>query len=104
MFPDQEQPPSFDEEFVKGASFKEPSARERARPPGPAQRWRTRRARKRWRSQRTRPRSGGGAVRGQRDPDHARAVVKVAAGVVVLLAISTALWWFNSGPGTGPLP
>jgi hypothetical protein len=34
MSPDSE-PPAFDEDFIKGASFNEPSARERAKPPKP---------------------------------------------------------------------
>ncbi|MBO2458951.1 SCO2583/SCO2584 N-terminal domain-containing protein [Actinomadura violacea] len=83
--------PVFDEEFVRNAAFTEPSARERAQPPR--------------RSRRRRPGRPGGrfgvrawrARRGSREPSHRRAVIQVIGGVLVLLAISVALWWWQSG-------
>ncbi|MFA1544714.1 SCO2583/SCO2584 N-terminal domain-containing protein [Actinomadura chokoriensis] len=84
--------PVFDEEFVRSAAFREPSARERARPPSRTERRRARRA--------ARP-SGGRRFRrrpGRREPSHRRAVVQLIGGVLVLFAISFGLWWWNSAP------
>src|SRR5690606_27502941 len=73
----------FDDDFVRGAAFTEPSAEERIRrPDGREQR--------------------AGAVRpprrGRREPSHRRAVLQLIGAVVVLFAISFALWWYNSAP------
>ncbi|WP_067488768.1 SCO2583/SCO2584 N-terminal domain-containing protein [Actinomadura hibisca] len=78
--------PVFDEDFVRGATITEPSARERARRPGPVERRRARRAERGRRA---------AAAAAYRDPSGRAAVVKVLAGVLVLLAISTALWWWT---------
>ncbi|WP_338741015.1 hypothetical protein [Actinomadura luteofluorescens] len=79
--------PVFDEDFVRSAVFTEPSARERARPPSRRERRRSRRAARR-----------AGGRRPRREPTHRTAVLQVAGGVLVLLAISFALWWWNSAP------
>jgi hypothetical protein len=84
--------PMFDEEFVRNAAFTEPSARERAQPPRRRRRWRP--------AGRLRGRLGvraRRAGRGYREPSHRRAVVQVIGGVLVLVAISIALWWWQSG-------
>ncbi|WP_131732804.1 hypothetical protein [Actinomadura formosensis] len=83
--------PVFDEEFVRSARFTEPSARERARPPS---------RRERRRARRTARRGGGRSAfrRRHREPSHRMAVLQVIGGVLVLLAISFALWWWNSAP------
>ncbi|GAA2137959.1 SCO2583/SCO2584 N-terminal domain-containing protein [Actinomadura napierensis] len=88
--------PLFDEEFVRNAAFTEPSARERAQPPRRTRRWRA--------ARRLRDRPGGRfgirawrARRRYREPSHRRAVIQVIGGVLVLLAISVALWWWQSG-------
>jgi hypothetical protein len=83
--------PVFDDDFVKGARFTEPSALERARPPSRRERRRARRAARRA--------AGGGFSlrRRNRSPSHRMAVFQVIAGVLVLFAISFALWWWNSG-------
>ncbi|MGI5167797.1 hypothetical protein ACQEU3_25950 [Spirillospora sp. CA-253888] len=78
--------PVFDEEFVRGATITEPSARERAKGPGFAERRRTRRAERRRRAAR---------AAAYRDTGGRAAAAKVIAGVLVLLAISTALWWWT---------
>ncbi|TDD37692.1 hypothetical protein E1287_07895 [Actinomadura sp. KC06] len=85
--------PVFDENFVRSATFTEPSASERARAPGKRERRRDRRAARRA------ARSGGLRFRRRRrrDPSHRMAVVQVLAGILVLFAISFALWWWNSG-------
>ncbi|MQY03348.1 hypothetical protein [Actinomadura macrotermitis] len=80
---DPDPQPVFDENFVKGATFTEPSAEERARRPGRRERLRARRTARRYRAE-------ADPARGSRT-----AVVQVIAGVLALLAISTALWWFN---------
>ncbi|HEU5024355.1 MAG TPA: hypothetical protein VFV01_05485 [Spirillospora sp.] len=80
--------PVFDEEFVRNAAFTEPSARERAQPPRRTRRWRP--------AGRLRLR-GRPARREYREPSHRRAVVQVIGGVLVLVAISVALWWWQSG-------
>ncbi|MFB4296949.1 hypothetical protein [Actinomadura sp. NTSP31] len=92
--------PLFDEEFVRNAAFTEPSARERAQPPRRTRRWRA--------ARRLRGRPGGRfgarawrAPRGYREPSHRRAVIQVIGGVLVLLAISVALWWWQSGSRRG---
>ncbi|MER7547007.1 hypothetical protein ABTW95_28775, partial [Spirillospora sp. NPDC127506] len=36
--------------------------------------------------------------RRNREPSHRRAVVQLIGGVLVLFAISFALWWWNSAP------
>ncbi|TDD77844.1 hypothetical protein [Actinomadura rubrisoli] len=83
--------PVFDDDFVKGAAFTEPSAQERFHRPG-----RLERSRARWAGRRRRrTRAGGGSRREYREPSHRRAVVQVIAGVMVLLLISTGLWWLN---------
>lgn len=84
--------PVFDEDFVRSAVFTEPSARERARPPGRRERRRSRRGARR---------SGGGGRfrrRRGREPSHRLAVFQLIGAVLVLLAISVALWWWNSAP------
>ncbi|MFI0373057.1 hypothetical protein ACH35V_34795 [Actinomadura sp. 1N219] len=86
--------PVFDENFVRSATFTEPSASERARSPGKRERRRDRRAARRA------GRSGGlrsGRRRRRREPSHRLAVFQVLAGILVLFAISFALWWWNSG-------
>ncbi|MGP4026887.1 SCO2583/SCO2584 N-terminal domain-containing protein [Actinomadura sp. 3N407] len=88
--------PMFDDDFVRGATFTEPSARERARSPSRRERRRMRRAAKRAR------RAGGGVGfrrrRRYREPSHRRAVFQLIGAIVVLFAISFALWWWNSAP------
>ncbi|TYK48974.1 hypothetical protein [Actinomadura decatromicini] len=100
--------PVFDDDFVRSAAFTEPSALERARPPSRRERRRSRRAARR-------AGLGGAGVGGagvggagvgggrfarrgggRRDPSHRRAVVQLVAGLLVLFAISFALWWWNS--------
>ncbi|WP_067455008.1 SCO2583/SCO2584 N-terminal domain-containing protein [Actinomadura macra] len=93
--------PVFDDDFVKGAVFTEPSARERARTPGRLQRRRARRAEQRRR--RAHRGLGGGRRREYREPSHRKAVVQVIAGVLVLLMISTGLWWWNRPGDPGAL-
>ncbi|GAA4240453.1 hypothetical protein GCM10022254_65140 [Actinomadura meridiana] len=91
--------PVFDDDFVKGATFTEPSARERARPPSRRQRRRARRAARRSQG-RAQGRVTGSRLpwrRRNRVPSHRTAVLQVVAGVLVLFAISFALWWWNSG-------
>ncbi|NDU73072.1 hypothetical protein GWI34_10570, partial [Actinomadura sp. DSM 109109] len=83
--------PVFDEDFVRSAVFTEPSARERARPPSRRERRRSRRAARRAAGRRLAPWRRG------REPSHRAAVLQVVGGVLVLLAISFALWWWNSG-------
>ncbi|RKS71682.1 hypothetical protein BZB76_4489 [Actinomadura pelletieri DSM 43383] len=85
--------PVFDDDFVRSATFTEPSARERARPPGRRERRRARRAARVARG------PTGARLRGRRrgEPSHRLAVIQVIAGVLVLFAISFALWWWNSG-------
>ncbi|TDD73763.1 hypothetical protein E1293_30525, partial [Actinomadura darangshiensis] len=88
--------PVFDEQFVKSAVFTEPSAQERARPPGRRERRRSRRA-----ARGAARGTGGGRPRfGRRrgEPSHRMAVFQVVGGVLVLFAISFALWWWNSAP------
>ncbi|MEU8342216.1 hypothetical protein SAMN05443665_102359 [Actinomadura meyerae] len=85
--------PVFDEEFVRSAAFTEPSARERARPP-------SRRERRRYRRSARRA-AGAGRLRRRRrgaEPSHRRSVLQLIGGVLVLFAISFALWWWNSAP------
>lgn len=87
--------PVFDDDFVRGATFTEPSARERARRPSRRERRRTRRAARRA------GRPGGARFwrrRRYREPSHRMAVLQVIGGVLVLFAISFALWWWNSAP------
>ncbi|MFD0903411.1 SCO2583/SCO2584 N-terminal domain-containing protein [Actinomadura sediminis] len=94
--------PVFDEDFVRGAVFTEPSARERARPPSRRERRAARRAARR-RSRAARP----PRARRFRDPSHRMAVAQLVGGILVLLAIAIALWWWNSpsrepaAPGRG---
>ncbi|MFI0411454.1 hypothetical protein [Actinomadura sp. 3N508] len=85
--------PVFDDDFVRSATFTEPSASERARAPGKRERRRERR------NARRAAHSGGPRFRrrGQREPSHRTAVFQVLAGILVLFAISFALWWWNSG-------
>ncbi|URM99678.1 hypothetical protein LUW76_38155 [Actinomadura madurae] len=83
--------PVFDEDFVRSAVFTEPSARERARPPGRRERRRSRRAARRAAGGRFRRRRG-------RETSHRMAVFQLIGAVLVLLAISVALWWWNSAP------
>ncbi|RSN56887.1 MULTISPECIES: SCO2583/SCO2584 N-terminal domain-containing protein [Actinomadura] len=83
--------PVFDEDFVRGAAFTEPSARERARPPSRRDRRAAHRAARR-RGRAARPPRG----RRFRDPSHRMAVAQLLGGIMVLLAISVALWWWNS--------
>ncbi|MBO2450399.1 hypothetical protein J4573_25075 [Actinomadura barringtoniae] len=87
MAPDSEPPPAFDEDFVKSASFTEPSADDRAKPlkppkrprgPGPLARWRSRRPRA--------ARSGAGL-----DGDRARAKTLLIIGALVLVAVLLAV-------------
>jgi hypothetical protein len=81
--------PVFDEDFVRSAVFTEPSAHERARPPSRRERRRTRRAARRS--------SGRGfRRRRRREPSHRMAVFQVIGAVLVLFAVSFALWWWNS--------
>ncbi|WP_131740259.1 SCO2583/SCO2584 N-terminal domain-containing protein [Actinomadura roseirufa] len=87
--------PLFDDDFVRGAAFTEPSAQERLGPPPPARRGGH--ARGGLRRFRVRPPRWN---RRTRDPSHRRAVLQVVAGVAVLLLISTGLWWWNR-PGRG---
>ncbi|MBW8484328.1 hypothetical protein [Actinomadura parmotrematis] len=84
--------PVFDEDFVKGAAYTEPSAAERARRPGRRERLRARRA-----ALRARRAVRAGARRTGPDPVRAgrRAVVQVIAGLLVLLLLSVGLWWMN---------
>ncbi|WP_141577782.1 hypothetical protein [Actinomadura sp. WMMA1423] len=84
--------PVFDEDFVRSAVFTEPSARERARPPSRRERRRAHRAARRARGRGPLLRRRGG------DPSHRSAVLQVIGGVLVLFAISFALWWWNSAP------
>jgi hypothetical protein len=84
--------PVFDEDFVRSAVFTEPSARERARTPGRRERWRARRARRRARGR------GLALRRRGREPSHRTAVFQVIGAVLVLFAVSFALWWWNSAP------
>ncbi|MFV2172869.1 hypothetical protein ACFHW2_34085 [Actinomadura sp. LOL_016] len=79
--------PVFDEDFVRGAAFTEPSASERSRPPSR----RSRRAERR-RGRAARPPRG----RRFRRPGNRMAIAQLAGGILVLLAISVALWWWNS--------
>ncbi|TDB87577.1 hypothetical protein E1264_14315 [Actinomadura sp. KC216] len=86
--------PVFDDDFVRSATFTEPSASERARPPSRRERRRDRR------NARRAARSGVAGFRrrrGRREPSHRMAVFQVLAGLLVLFAISFALWWWNSG-------
>ncbi|MBD2891920.1 hypothetical protein ACFYTC_26440 [Actinomadura nitritigenes] len=89
--------PVFDEEFVRNAAFTEPSARERAQPPRRTRRWRGAGRP----AGRLRGRLGVRAWRARRryrgEPSHRRAVIQVIGGVLVLVAISIALWWWQSG-------
>ncbi|GGT90661.1 MULTISPECIES: SCO2583/SCO2584 N-terminal domain-containing protein [Actinomadura] len=84
--------PVFDEDFVRSAVFTEPSARERARPPSRRERRRSRRAARRSAGRRFALR------RRDHEPSPRAAVLQVIGGVLVLLAISFALWWWNSAP------
>ncbi|MDL4819218.1 SCO2583/SCO2584 N-terminal domain-containing protein [Actinomadura opuntiae] len=88
--------PMFDEDFVRNAAFTEPSARERAQPPRRFRRWRAARRLRGASGGRSGPRAWR-ARRGYREPSHRRAVIQVVGGVLVLLAISVALWWWQSG-------
>ncbi|QFG25155.1 hypothetical protein [Actinomadura sp. WMMB 499] len=88
--------PVFDEDFVRGASFTEPSAQERARPPSR----RARRGAARRRNRAARPPRG----RGFRRPGNRMAVAQLAGGILVLLAISVALWWWNQPSGEMEAP
>lgn len=93
--------PVFDEEFVRNAAFTEPSARERAQPPRRTRRWRhTGRGAGRPAGG-LRGRLGVRAWQARRryrgEPSHRRAVIQVIGGVLVLVAISIALWWWQSG-------
>ncbi|MEU8798795.1 hypothetical protein [Spirillospora sp. NPDC048819] len=94
--------PVFDDDFVRGATFTEPSARERARKPSGRERRRMRRAAERAR------RTGGGARfrrrRRYRDPSHRTAVLQLIGAIAVLFAISFALWWWNSSPAEPERP
>ncbi|MFS2291530.1 MAG: hypothetical protein FWJ90_02345 [Actinomadura sp.] len=84
----------FDDDFVRGAAFTEPSAEERIRrPDGREQRRIRRAARRALRAGAVRP-----PRRGRREPSHRRAVLQVIGAVVLLFAISFALWWYNSAP------
>ncbi|WP_242901243.1 SCO2583/SCO2584 N-terminal domain-containing protein [Actinomadura terrae] len=112
MPPDADEPafddePVFDDDFVRSAAFTEPSARERAHVPGRRERWRARREERRagmlgggwergWGTRRSRWRMfARPRATGYQDPSHRKAVVQVISGVLVLLLISTALWWWN---------
>ncbi|WP_433477643.1 hypothetical protein ACQPZP_11675 [Spirillospora sp. CA-142024] len=88
--------PVFDEDFVRSAVFTEPSARERARPPGRRERRRARGDARR--ASRRARRAGGGRFARYREPSHRMAVFQVIGAVLLLLAISFALWWWNSAP------
>ncbi|WP_433239253.1 hypothetical protein [Actinomadura nitritigenes] len=93
--------PVFDEEFVRNAAFTEPSARERAQPPRRTRRWRSAGRGAGRPAGRLRGRLGVRAWRARRryrgEPSHRRAVIQVIGGVLVLVAISIALWWWQSG-------
>ncbi|GAA0580814.1 SCO2583/SCO2584 N-terminal domain-containing protein [Actinomadura livida] len=87
--------PVFDDDFVRGATFTEPSARERLRPPSRREQRRIRRAARRAR------RSGGVSFlrrRGHREPSYRRSVVQLVGIIALLFAISFALWWWNRPP------
>ncbi|WP_187412406.1 hypothetical protein [Actinomadura syzygii] len=91
--------PVFDDDFVRSAAFTEPSALERARPPSRRERRRSRRAARRTGlggGGRFRRRRRGRRGRRDRDPSYRRAVVQLVGGLLVLFAISFALWWWNS--------
>ncbi|MGK5553252.1 hypothetical protein ACSNOI_16695 [Actinomadura kijaniata] len=92
MTTDHDEPgPVFDEDFVRGATIREPSARERVRTPGRVERWRMRREWRRRKRASARERRAaerpGGASRAD--------VLKLVLIVLVLLAVSTGLWWVN---------
>lgn len=90
MAPDSE-PPAFDEDFIKSASFTEPSAEQRAKPPKQPKRPRKpRRSRgsgplARWRSRR------GVAARPGLEDDRARAKTLLIIGGLVLVAVLLAV-------------
>ncbi|QXJ24721.1 hypothetical protein AGRA3207_006103 [Actinomadura graeca] len=94
--------PVFDDDFIRGAAFIEPSARERARAPGRIERVRARRAERR--RHRARRRLGRARRREFHEPSHRGAVVQVIAGVLVLLLVSTGLWWWNRPGDPAALP
>ncbi|GAA1538002.1 hypothetical protein GCM10009678_20440 [Actinomadura kijaniata] len=92
MTTDHDEPgPVFDEDFVRGATIREPSASERVRTPGRVERWRMRREWRRRKRASARERRAaerpGGASRAD--------VLKLVLVVLALLAISTGLWWVN---------
>ncbi|MFC6878664.1 hypothetical protein [Actinomadura yumaensis] len=105
----RQEPPAFDEEFIRGAAFTEPSARERAQRPGPLARWRARRIRRDVRApgERRLPRIGvpfRRSPRGYREPSYARSVFRLVAAVAALVAISVGLWWWQHEPRDGAPP
>ncbi|TDC42609.1 hypothetical protein E1281_36015, partial [Actinomadura sp. KC345] len=88
--------PVFDDDFIRGATFTEPSADERLRPPSRREQRRMRRA-----ARRARRTGGGGSLlrrRRGREPSHRRAVLQLIGILAVLFAVSFALWWFNKLP------
>lgn len=87
--------PVFDDDFVRGATFTEPSARERLRPPSGREQRRMRRA-----ARRARRAGGAGLLRRRRyrEPSYRRSVFQLIAIIAVMFAISFALWWWNSAP------
>lgn len=87
--PGDDEPLLFDEDFVRGAVFTEPSARERAARPGPIARWRLARSARRLRRD---PHRGSGG----------RTAVTVSV-VGVVLALAAAFAW-NGHHGRTPAP
>lgn len=90
--------PAFDDEFLRGAAYTEPSARERARRPGPLARLRARRAEKKRRR---------AMVEQWRSPEYRRkpwaAIAQVTVGVLVLSLAGGGLWWWNGRLQTAAL-
>jgi hypothetical protein len=98
----------FTEDFVKGAAFTEPSARERARKPGPLKRARVRRAERRAEKRRRRA-----MVAQWRDPKHrtkglTKTMGSVLTGALIVAVIAALLWnergdapWRRTAPTTG---
>jgi hypothetical protein len=101
----------FDEDFVKEAAFTEPSARERARRPGPLKRWRARRTERRAQRRRRRAMVEQWRDPRYRAPGRSKTMGSALTGVLVVAVVAAAVWDARGGaphrraaPGIGGGP
>ncbi|KAB2343280.1 SCO2583/SCO2584 N-terminal domain-containing protein [Actinomadura rudentiformis] len=105
MAPDPDQP-VFDEDFVKGAAFTEPSAQERGRAPGRLEQKRSRRRTRRAERKAEKLLYGGSpSGSGYRATGRTKAAAYVLIGAVLVAVVGGAVWEQTlKGDGSGSAP